>query len=152
MKSFQNNWIFATIFAVFAFFNRLEQEKTKIWIQIRDLHCLLGLVDIEITKKEIIFVEKRLIVDPCQQRVLILVWEALIVFTSAGEAEMTMPRSRLDGPHTAQAPPNQVTAPQKTLWFTCLTEFQFFLWLNSARLPLRGQELIRTIIFANIAM
>ena len=27
---------------------------------------------------------------------------------------MTMPRSRLDGPHTAQTPPNQVTAPQKT--------------------------------------
>ena len=33
--------VFATIAAVFAFYNRLE-GKTKIRIQIRDLHCLLG--------------------------------------------------------------------------------------------------------------
>ena len=30
--------------AVFAVYNRFEQKKTKIRIQIRDLHCLLGLV------------------------------------------------------------------------------------------------------------
>ena len=30
--------------AVFAVYNRFEQKKTKIKIQIRDLHCLLGLV------------------------------------------------------------------------------------------------------------
>ena len=33
--------VFATIAAVFAFYNRLE-GKTKIRIQIRDLHCLLA--------------------------------------------------------------------------------------------------------------
>ena len=30
--------------AVFAVYNRFEQKKTKIRIQIRELHCLLGLV------------------------------------------------------------------------------------------------------------
>ena len=30
--------------AVFAVYNRFEQKKTKIRIQIRDLHCLLGII------------------------------------------------------------------------------------------------------------